>query len=190
MKEAIVNNNRINKKGFSLLELILVLGIIASLVVVAFIMYPKLRTMQRVEAGVKSLSLIKNVIDTNSSVSKNLTWLTTENMIKMQVVPKNMVEGNKIISPWGGEINVSTMGGSSQYYLIEYTQVPIEDCIGFLSLVAKSGDIFSQVRGNGLNINFTGDRDLSIITTFCSSKINVVSGSKTISFSFSDFGNW
>lgn len=190
MKVTVVNNNRINKKGFSLLELILVLGVIASLVIAAFIMYPKVRSMQRVDAGVKTLSLIKNVIDTNSSVSKNLTWLTTENIMKMQVIPIDMIKGNKIINSWGGEIKVSTMGGSSQYYLIEYTQVPIEDCIGFLSLVAKSGDNFSQVRGNGLNINFTGDRNLSIITTFCSSKINVASGSKTISFSFSDFGNW
>ena len=30
MKVTVVNNNRINKKGFSLLELILVLGVIAS----------------------------------------------------------------------------------------------------------------------------------------------------------------
>ena len=153
-------------------------------------MYPKVRSMQRVDAGVKTLSLIKNVIDTNSSVSKNLTWLTTENIMKMQVIPIDMIKGNKIVNSWGGEIKVSTMGGSSQYYLIEYTQVPIEDCIGFLSLVAKSGDNFSQVRGNGLNINFTGDRVLSIMSCFCSSIFNVASGSKTISFSFSDFGNW
>ncbi|HAT7491863.1 TPA: prepilin-type N-terminal cleavage/methylation domain-containing protein [Raoultella ornithinolytica] len=179
-----------SKKGFSLLELVLVLGVIVSLVAAAFILFPKVRSMQRVEAGVKTLSLIKHVIDTNSSVSKDLTWLTTQNIIKMQVIPKEVVEGNKIINPWGGEINVTTMGGSSQYYLIEYTHIPIEGCVNFLSLIAKSEYNFSQVRGKGLNINFMGERNLSVISTFCLSPINVDASNKTVSFSFSDFGNW
>ncbi len=36
----LLNNKRKSKKGFSLLELLLVLGIIAALVVAAFIVYP------------------------------------------------------------------------------------------------------------------------------------------------------
>ncbi len=45
----LLNNKRKSKKGFSLLELLLVLGIIAALVVAAFIVYPKVQASQRVD---------------------------------------------------------------------------------------------------------------------------------------------
>ncbi|ENH5449800.1 prepilin-type N-terminal cleavage/methylation domain-containing protein, partial [Klebsiella pneumoniae] len=41
MKKTVLIKNKKSKKGFSLLELLLVLGIIAALVVAAFIVYPK-----------------------------------------------------------------------------------------------------------------------------------------------------
>lgn len=57
--------NKQIKKGISLLELVLVLGIISALVVAAFIVYPKVQASQRaqaernniatIQAGVKSL---------------------------------------------------------------------------------------------------------------------------------------
>ncbi len=43
MKKIVLIKNRKSKKGFSLLELLLVLGIIAALVVAAFIVYPKVQ---------------------------------------------------------------------------------------------------------------------------------------------------
>lgn len=46
----LLNNKRKSKKGFSLLELLLVLGIIAALVVAAFIVYPKVQASQRAQA--------------------------------------------------------------------------------------------------------------------------------------------
>ena len=46
----LLNNKRKSKKGFSLLELLLVLGIIAALVVAAFIVYPK---VQALHVGIK-----------------------------------------------------------------------------------------------------------------------------------------
>ncbi len=46
----LLNSKRKSKKGFSLLELLLVLGIIAALVVAAFIVYPKVQASQRAQA--------------------------------------------------------------------------------------------------------------------------------------------
>lgn len=37
------NNIHFQRKGYSLLELLLVLGIVAALIVVAFIIYPKIQ---------------------------------------------------------------------------------------------------------------------------------------------------
>ncbi|EFT1001155.1 prepilin-type N-terminal cleavage/methylation domain-containing protein [Shigella sonnei] len=41
--------NKHNKEGFSLLELLLVLGIVSALIISAFIIYPKVQTMYRVD---------------------------------------------------------------------------------------------------------------------------------------------
>ncbi|EOZ4665291.1 prepilin-type N-terminal cleavage/methylation domain-containing protein, partial [Enterobacter asburiae] len=50
MKKTVLIKNIKSKKGFSLLELLLVLGIIAALVVAAFIVYPKVQASQRSQA--------------------------------------------------------------------------------------------------------------------------------------------
>lgn len=49
----ILLKERKSKRGFSLLESILVMGVIAALVVVAFIAYPKVQAFQRAEAETK-----------------------------------------------------------------------------------------------------------------------------------------
>ncbi|WP_117102748.1 prepilin-type N-terminal cleavage/methylation domain-containing protein, partial [Klebsiella pneumoniae] len=45
-----------NKKGFSLLELLLVLGIIAALVVSAFVVYPKVRDARYIDIEAKHIA--------------------------------------------------------------------------------------------------------------------------------------
>ncbi|MBC2862947.1 prepilin-type N-terminal cleavage/methylation domain-containing protein [Klebsiella pneumoniae] len=47
-----------NKKGFSLLELLLVLGIIAALVVSAFVVYPKVRDARYIDIEAKHIAQI------------------------------------------------------------------------------------------------------------------------------------
>lgn len=49
---------KINKKGFSLLELLLVLSIIASLIVAAFLIYKKVYTSNKIEKERNNISLI------------------------------------------------------------------------------------------------------------------------------------
>ena len=51
MKNTVLIKNIKSKKGFSLLELLLVLGIIAALVVAAFIVYPKVQASQRAHSN-------------------------------------------------------------------------------------------------------------------------------------------
>lgn len=50
--------NKQIKKGISLLELVLVLGIISALVVAAFIVYPKVQASQRAQAERNNIATI------------------------------------------------------------------------------------------------------------------------------------
>jgi prepilin-type N-terminal cleavage/methylation domain-containing protein len=57
-KTVLIKNIK-SKKGFSLLELLLVLGIIAALVVAAFIVYPKVQASQRSQAESNNIATIQ-----------------------------------------------------------------------------------------------------------------------------------
>ena len=59
MKKTVLIKNKKSKKGFSLLELLLVLGIIAALVVAAFIVYPKVQASQRAQAESNNIATIQ-----------------------------------------------------------------------------------------------------------------------------------
>ncbi|MGQ4241795.1 prepilin-type N-terminal cleavage/methylation domain-containing protein [Escherichia coli] len=56
--------NKHNKEGFSLLELLLVLGIVSALIISAFIIYPKVQTMYRVD------KISKTILGAKSSIQE------------------------------------------------------------------------------------------------------------------------
>ncbi|WP_054179531.1 type 4 pilus major pilin [Trabulsiella odontotermitis] len=175
----------VNKKGFTIIEIILIFIVVTTILMSVFIIYPKIQMTQRLKTASGSLSLIKNAIDINNSVSSNLTWLTTENIIKMKVLPPSMIRDNKIINPWGGEIEVSTL--LHQYFLIEYSHVPVSDCVKFISSVSSVNDNVYQVRGSRWNIKIDKNNNTDLYNEFCTYSLNLDNGGETISFAFSDF---
>ncbi|WP_202195934.1 prepilin-type N-terminal cleavage/methylation domain-containing protein, partial [Pluralibacter gergoviae] len=58
MKGVTLINNKKNNYGFSLLELLLVLGIIAALIVASFLLYPKVRDSRYVDIEAKHIGQI------------------------------------------------------------------------------------------------------------------------------------
>ena len=56
--------NKHNKEGFSLFELLLVLGIVSALIISAFIIYPKVQTMYRVD------KISKTILGAKSSIQE------------------------------------------------------------------------------------------------------------------------
>lgn len=130
-----------NKKGYSLLELILVLGIIAALIVAAFIIYPKVSSSMRVNKELKNISF---VIDGLANIYKGRTDLkdvSTIVAINAKLVPDDMlIPGNTAYfkNVWGGMVNIganSSTTGSTTYWdtieLYEYS-IPSSDCAKFV----------------------------------------------------------
>ena len=84
------------KKGFSLLELMLVLGIIAALIVSAFIIYPKVQLAQKTDQDLRDITNITNGIKELYSGKANYEGLTVQAVINSKIAPDYMVEGNKL----------------------------------------------------------------------------------------------
>lgn len=128
-----------NQGGFSLVELLLVLAIIAALAVAAFIVYPRVQAgrnatfesqlLSSAQAGVKALF-----------TTNNYDKLTLAAAYNAEIFPANMnISATSIQNQWEGAVTVapSAADGSAgtalntadRYFKFGYTNVPTDVCI-------------------------------------------------------------
>ncbi|EIC2930321.1 prepilin-type N-terminal cleavage/methylation domain-containing protein, partial [Salmonella enterica] len=134
----LLNNKRKSKKGFSLLELLLVLGIIAALVVAAFIVYPKVQASQRAQAESNNIATIQAGVKALYTSASSFTGLTNTVAVQAKIFPDNMLSGTgnaaKPINTFKGNVTLaaaatgpSSAAGSS--FTITYDNVPAAECV-------------------------------------------------------------
>ncbi|MBN3146279.1 prepilin-type N-terminal cleavage/methylation domain-containing protein [Pectobacterium brasiliense] len=85
--------NRKYRKGFSLLELLLVLGIVAGLVVSAFIVYPKVQAAQRVEMESKNIAAIQAGVKALYASAPDYSGLNNTVALNASIFPDSMLSG-------------------------------------------------------------------------------------------------
>lgn len=157
-------------KGFSLLELLLVLGVIAALVVGAFIVYPKVQASQRAEAESKNLATIQAGVKSLYTSASSFSGLTNTVAVGAKVFPDNMLIGTgtsaSVVNTFKGIVTVvsantgpSSTTGSS--FTITYNNVPAAECTKIISAVAgnfyiaKVGSTTVKAAGSSLDVAST-----------------------------------
>lgn len=187
---------RRSRKGFSLLELLLTLGIIAGLIVAAFIVYPKVQAYRNVKIEASNVSTLKAEISSlySSTIgSMPNSYSLNGVLINAKVVPENMIIGSKIRNVWGGDVYTGTYDiANASAFVIQYNHVPRDECAklvmetatGFEQVVVGSevsGDASGIIR-NGSNrgvvfgINKLGDGETALnvasVTAACNTGAN------------------
>lgn len=122
-------------KGFSLLEILLVLAIAAALVIGAFVIYPKIVMSQRITAESKNITAIQAGVQSLYAGRAKLSTLNEQQLIDSKSIPENMLQNGKMINEWKGEVNVQYSGNHGKYNII-YNNVPIEACSKFITAVS------------------------------------------------------
>lgn len=141
-----------NKKGFSLLELLLVMGIIAALIVGAFVVYPKVRASNNAATESKNIALIQSSARSLYAAKGNYNGLYTTVLTKADLIPKSMINKNGYpVNSFGGVITVmaeAINGRVDTGFMISSSGFPPAECIKIISSVASN---FYMVRVNSSN---------------------------------------
>lgn len=106
-------NFKRTQKGFSLLELLLVMGIVAALIVSAFIIYPKVMSHVRVNNELKNISTILTGIRTLYQGKSDFESFGTPILVQSKIAPDNMLQaGNTVMlrNSWEGYFSMGAGG--------------------------------------------------------------------------------
>lgn len=160
------------KKGFSLLELLLVMGIIAALIIAAFIIFPKIQSSQRVNAEIGNISAIDSGIKSLYSTTVDYSGINTTTLLKAKVFPDNMILNGLVYNSFKGRVNIEPSSYSDGEYQLTYYGVPDMECSKITSAVFNK---FRQVQVNSKVIKTKYQNitvDIASITEMCNSNNN------------------
>lgn len=145
--------------GFSLIELLLVLAIVAALAVAAFIVYPRVQAgrnatyesqvLSSAQAGVKALFTTNNYANLTDEVAWN-AGIFPDNM--------KMATAGEIRNQWDGPVTVSganragadSATAPTRYFKITYEDVPTDVCIRLAGAAVQNfGGVFIDAGNAG-----------------------------------------
>ncbi|MDS7803745.1 type 4 pilus major pilin [Klebsiella oxytoca] len=175
MKKTVLIKNRKSKKGFSLLELLLVLGIIAALVVAAFIVYPKVQASQRAQAESNNIATIQAGVKALYTSASSFDKLTTSVAVQAKIFPDNMLVGSgtaaKPVNAFKGDVvvasaNTGPSAAQGSSFTITYSNVTAAECTKIIT--AAAGNFYTAGVGTAGNVKAAGEvLDVAKTATQC-----------------------
>ena len=133
------------QQGFTLIELVLVLGVIALIAIAAFLVYPSVVAGTQANTESTDVTAITACVKTLYGSTGSYTGLSTTTAIQGHCPPSTMVAGNygstTMNSVWGQLVNVA-VNTNPVLFDITYSNVPTAACLKF---VADIGSNFDKV---------------------------------------------
>lgn len=176
--------NQNHKKGFSLIEMLLVIGVLAVLLIGAFVVYPRVQESQQIQNESQNLITMQaGIINYFESQGNNYNSLgaysSGQGVVfanRAGIIPATLNNGNKSASTathtWGGVVIIHTTSGiyngyaGGRNFVVRYNGVPSSACpqlvlnvfnsFGAVMIVTANNQTFEE---NGMNI--------SALTTAC-----------------------
>lgn len=121
-----------NKKGFTLVEILLVVGFIAIASIGIYVVYAKVNAGGQANAEARNLDVIRAGIKNLYGANKNYNAISPTIVNSAGITPDAMNRGAIITNTFGGTVDVkaASMGGkvADNAFEITYTEVPPDVC--------------------------------------------------------------
>ncbi len=147
----------INKKkaarGFTLIEILLVVGFIALAGIGIYVVYNKVQTGNAANTEARNLDTLRAGVKNLYGGTVNYGTVSETVLLQGRVVPDNMRDaaGTAIINSFGGTVKVTptTFGGgaANNAFVILYPKVPLDVCAKFVTV---GGNGFNKVEIGGI----------------------------------------
>lgn len=171
-----------NKKGFSLIEILLTLAITVMLTVSAFATYLKVKDGQNVNRVVSQINQIREAARQLYSLERTYLNVKSNTLVLLDLIPKEMINSNNtLINPYGGIITVgSSPGNNNLRFNIIYYNVPAHDCIKIASIINQSvwsvgiAEYVGEIKNENLNLRFSVDKAEELCNYGNKSNVNML----------------
>jgi len=141
-------NMKRKSKGYTLIEVLIVLAILAAVLFSVILTLNKVQAKQLTKEAAENLNLM--VADTRAKFKSqgNFTGVNEQVLINNRVPPSSMIQGAHIVSPWTTNITVApaTLLNLNDAVSFAYTGIGIEDCSNF---VQAAEGAFNRINVSG-----------------------------------------
>lgn len=161
--------SRKRSKGFTLVEILLVVGFIALASIGIYAVYNKVATTQKASETARGLLLIKNGINELFAGQINYDGVSNQVVINARIAPPSWINGSgELVHPFGGAINIG-WGGAGNALQITLSDVPDEACIKVVTSVASHFKSGPGAMAMGRNVSYTIGFDQTRLINDCTS---------------------
>jgi len=165
-------NFKKKNKGFTLIEILLVVGFIALASVGVYTIYSKVQVSNNANAESRNIDLIRAGIKSLYASQTNYNALTPTIVNNARITPENMkLTAATIGNSFGGSVDIAPIGvngGANNGFRITYDKVPGPVCTKLASAAAAQ---FDAVTAGGSAVKVFGVNSINVanLTTGCNS---------------------
>lgn len=151
------------KKGFTLVEILLVVGFIAIATIGIYVVYQKVNEGGQTNTEARNIDTIRAGVKNLWGVNRDYSTLTNAGVIAARIPPNSMTNNGTATSmqnSFGGAVTIDPVarnGGNNNAFTITYNNVPAGVCT---KLVPTSGAQFDEVTVGGTVVKTYGSNNL------------------------------
>lgn len=162
-----------HQAGATLLEIMMVLGIIAVIVIGALAFFQKASTSNKVQTEVKNLTALISGIEQMYSPQGSFTGVDNDSVWNANFVADNMKGGTagELLTQWKGAITVTPTGTGDRQLQVVLNGIPSTPCMDFVAAVYKQ---FTSTKIGTTTITPTTASAVSSMSTACNASATPV----------------
>ena len=171
-KSRLIKFNLKSNNGFTLIELMLVLGTIVVLSATTWIGYHYYSLHQGTQIVVQDSLQLSNNLSGSYGQTGSFANLSSNAIKNNKLAPFNLIKEGALKGPWGGLVDVASNDPNNKTFSITWNQIPSGACSPLVTQLFKA---FPSIVINGQNIEINnGKIDISKIASSCNQTSNTI----------------